>query len=77
MQPDIMAPGFEILASYSEAVSPFEDPSDSLHYPYAFLSGTSMATPHVSGLAGLLKSLNPTWSPAMIRSAIMTTGIYI
>ncbi|KAH7659858.1 Tripeptidyl-peptidase II protein [Dioscorea alata] len=74
LKPDIMAPGVQILASFAEAISPFEDPSDSLRYPYTFMSGTSMATPHVAGLAGLLRSLNPTWSPAMTRSAIMTTA---
>ncbi|HMS83935.1 MAG TPA: S8 family serine peptidase [Nitrospira sp.] len=40
---------------------------------YKFLQGTSMATPHVVGLAGLLLSVNPSLSVSELRSAILST----
>lgn len=75
MQPDITAPGVDIIAAYSEAVSPSDIDSDKRRIPYNVLSGTSMSCPHVSGIVGLLKTVHPTWSPAAIKSAVMTTGI--
>lgn len=76
-QPDITAPGVSVLAAFTELVGPTEDESDKRRMPFCLQSGTSMSCPHVSGIVGLLKSLHPDWSPAAIRSAIMTTGIYI
>ena len=75
-QPDITAPGVSILAAFTNATSPTFFGFDTRRVPFNVLSGTSMSCPHISGVVALLKSANPTWSPAMIKSAIMTTGIY-
>jgi len=41
---------------------------------YGYMSGTSMATPHVAGLAGLIKAVAPTMTAADIKNVILTTG---
>lgn len=74
LKPDLIAPGVNILAAWSGAASPSELVVDSRRVEFSFQSGTSMATPHVSGLAALLRKAYPTWSPAAIKSALMTTA---
>ncbi|KAH9606401.1 hypothetical protein KSS87_004623 [Heliosperma pusillum] len=73
LKPDISAPGVDILAAYSpEApVSSLEDPRS---VKYSVMSGTSVACPHVAGAAAYVKSVHPDWSPAAIKSALMTTA---
>lgn len=68
-QPDVAAPGVNILAAYSPLRSYVDG-------GYAVKSGTSLSTPHVSGIVALLKVMHPSWSPAAIRSALVTTGIH-
>ncbi|XP_028751935.1 subtilisin-like protease Glyma18g48580 [Neltuma alba] len=74
LKPDVTAPGQDIIAAYSFAASPTNLDSDDRHFNYTVQTGTSMACPHVSGIAGLIKNRHPNWSPAMIKSAIMTTA---
>ena len=64
-----------ILAAFSNEVSPTGLPFDKRRVQYNVLSGTSMSCPHISGIVGLLKTLYPKWSSAALRSAIMTTGL--
>lgn len=69
-----MAPGVDILAAYSKLVSVTGYNDDNRFDVYNIISGTSMATPHASAAAAYVKSFNPEWSPAAIKSALMTTG---
>jgi hypothetical protein len=64
LKPDVSAPGVDILA----AVSPDSGRE------FDLLSGTSMSSPHVAGLGALLTQAHRDWSPAAIKSALMTTG---
>ncbi|KAI4383439.1 hypothetical protein MLD38_009275 [Melastoma candidum] len=74
LKPDLIAPGVNILAAWSGAVGPTGLSADTRRVEFNIISGTSMSCPHVSGLAGLLKAAHPDWSPAAIRSALMTTA---
>lgn len=73
-QPDVSAPGINILAAWSPKIPPSVFGEDNSSVLWNFNSGTSMSCPHVSGVIALLKSAHPQWSPAAIRSALMTTG---
>ncbi|KAF5199446.1 Subtilisin-like protease SBT1.4 [Thalictrum thalictroides] len=74
LKPDLIAPGVNILASWTGAISPSELAVDTRRVAFNFASGTSMACPHVSGLAALLRKVYPNWSPAAVKSALMTTA---
>ena len=54
------APGVDVLSTYPGAT-------------YKTASGTSMATPHVSGVAALVKAVHPEYSPAQVKSAILSS----
>ena len=66
LKPDIMAPGINVIAAVSPA-----NHSDRL---YDNESGTSMATPHIAGIAALIMSKHPDWSPMWVKSAMMTSA---
>ncbi|KAF3434691.1 hypothetical protein FNV43_RR21776 [Rhamnella rubrinervis] len=77
LKPDLIAPGVNILAAWTDAVGPTGLDTDMRKTEFNILSGTSMACPHVSGAAALLKSAHPDWSPAAIRSAMMTAATVV
>lgn len=74
LKPDLIAPGVNILAGWTGSVGPTGLAADPRRVEFNIISGTSMSCPHVSGLAALLKGAHPDWSPAAIRSALMTTA---
>jgi subtilisin family serine protease len=66
LKPDLSAPGVDILAARSQLV-------DGDGY-YTSMSGTSMATPHVAGVAALLAEKHPDWTGAQLKDALMSTS---
>lgn len=74
LKPDFIAPGVNIIAGWTGKVGPSGLKNDTRHVEFNILSGTSMSCPHASGLAALVKSAHPEWSPAAIKSALMTTA---
>ncbi|KAI3495403.1 hypothetical protein L1887_37741 [Cichorium endivia] len=74
LKPDIAAPGLNILAAWTEGNSPTKIEGDHRRVKYNLLSGTSMACPHVSAAAALLKAIHPDWSSAALKSALITTA---
>ncbi|XP_058753175.1 subtilisin-like protease SBT2.6 [Vicia villosa] len=71
LKPDILAPGSLIWGAWSL------NGTDEANYDgegFAMISGTSMAAPHIAGIAALIKQKHPRWSPAAIKSALLTTS---
>ncbi|MGW2301463.1 S8 family serine peptidase [Streptomyces sp. NPDC001809] len=66
LKPDLSAPGVDILAARSQLV-----PGSGL---YTSMSGTSMATPHVAGVAALLAEKHPDWTGAQLKNALMSSS---
>lgn len=69
IKPDVTAPGLQILAGNSPATN-----SGVPGEYFQAIAGTSMSSPHVAGLFALIKQAHPDWSPAMAKSALMTTA---
>ncbi len=72
IKPDIVAPGVDICSAQYDSVWNDLKCFDDAHVA---ISGTSMATPHVSGVVALLKQAHPDWTPEEIKMALRATAI--
>ncbi|PHU05429.1 hypothetical protein BC332_26251, partial [Capsicum chinense] len=73
LKPDVIGPGVNILAAWSASVAAVITSATAASSTVL----QSMSSPHLAGVAALLKSAHPEWSPAAIKSTIMTTADYI
>jgi hypothetical protein len=75
IKPDVTAPGVQVLAG----TTPQPDQTTADNGPpgnlYMAIAGTSMSSPHSAGASALVKAAHPTWTPAEIKSALMTSSI--
>ena len=66
LKPNVAAPGTNILAAYKDGSGSTSS--------FAYMSGTSMASPHIAGAVALLRQAHPDWGPAEITSAVQGTA---
>jgi subtilisin family serine protease len=75
IKPDVAAPGVSVLSATVRVGGAGTNTATMFDATgYISASGTSMATPMTAGVAALVKQKNPSWTPSMIRAALMNTG---
>ncbi|MFH1506266.1 MAG: S8 family serine peptidase [archaeon] len=74
LKPDVVAPGVWICSSQWDGAWSSSECHDDEH---TSISGTSMATPHIAGVAALLKEAHPDWTPEQIKQAIRSSAVHI
>ncbi len=74
IKPDVTAPGVQILAGASPTPDPGALGGQAPGQLFQAIAGTSMSSPHVAGTLALIRQAHPDWSPAMAKSALMTTA---
>ena len=71
LKPEVVAPGVDVTAARAAGteLGPIVDEA------YTTISGTSMATPHVAGLAAMIKQQHPGWDGEQIKSVIANSTV--
>lgn len=70
LKPEVVAPGVGIIAARASGTSM----GSPINTYYTSADGTSMATPHVAGIAALLLQAHPTWTPDKVKTALIETA---
>jgi hypothetical protein len=73
IKPDVTAPGVQVLAGMTpQPTGTVNGPPGNL---YQAIAGTSMSSPHSAGVSALVKAAHLSWTPEMIKSALMTSSV--
>lgn len=72
IKPDIVAPGTSIMSA--KPMYKADNPKADYTKAYIRQTGTSMASPHVAGVAALIRQAHPKWSPFDVKVALMNTA---
>lgn len=72
IKPDVTAPGTNIMSTIPMYKADFPDAVYSEAYDRK--TGTSMATPHIAGIAALVKQANPSWNAFDVKVALSNTA---
>ncbi len=73
VKPDLVAPGVNVLSSIPQSFCK-DDPWVDTTGCWAFFQGTSMASPHLAGMAAVVRGAHPSWPAWAVRSAIVNTA---
>ncbi|MPQ43796.1 S8 family serine peptidase [Clostridium tarantellae] len=77
IRPDLVAPGVQIFSTVPEYINDKNVDVDNYGIAYGRMSGTSMATPHVAGVAALILQQNPDYTPEDVKAALMNTSEHL
>lgn len=73
IKPDIVAPGVAVFSTYPVFVN--DHAGENYNIAYARISGTSMATPHMAGIAALMLEAHEEYTPFDVKTALMNTAV--
>ncbi|MEG2936258.1 MAG: Ig-like domain-containing protein, partial [Clostridium sp.] len=77
IRPDVVAPGSMVYSAAPEYINDKNEDVEDYSVAYQRMSGTSMAAPHIAGIAALILQENPEYTPTDVKNAIMNTSEHI
>lgn len=73
IRPDLVAPGYNVYSTAPEYINDKNVDEENYNVAYQRMSGTSMAAPHIAGIAALILQAHPEYTPEEVKLAMMNT----